>query len=316
MKRQLNKKNIIKMSLIIAALCVIYSIWDGYYNKYSFNFFGFIFTKEKTFIKENQRIHLIGMIHIAEQSLYDGIKERYGHYNKDSLITLAEGVSDDAHLITANFSYDDFSKIVNLSSQKDPEIFQNLINADGDTSLISKKEIESLNNLFTILGIATYDYLLLELKQNCEILHRINNNNISREEFSNIIKNQKLKDELNLLNKDPFQPCTTRNLNKFDIVKYKDFKYISNFNLQDDSEIVIKRNQFLIKKMNEQLSNKNLNHILIPWGAEHLPYIENYLKEQGFKEEKSNIYYAYNQFTMFSGLFNLYLVLEKANLIQ
>lgn len=111
---------------------------------YDAKFFSMNFARRTVLKKGNQRIHLIGMSHLAQDGFYQGIKSYLGKL--PNATTLMEGVTDKENLI-GDLGYKDLGSASGLTLQTETlteDTFPNPRNADLDVEDLSPETREIL----------------------------------------------------------------------------------------------------------------------------------------------------------------------------
>lgn len=210
-----------------------------------------IYLTEKEYVKNDQTIRLIGMIHIGKDTFYKDIGNSLSSKNA---IILAEGVSDKEHLMRDFSGSGKAADLLGLESQNTMSIEGELIDLD---TLENGDYMEDGAN---VPKIVRADIDSSELSPNTLLY------------LNNIGKH--IKDNSSLLNgMISFYQWSKENISP------EEEQTIF-------SEIVDKRNQVLFGYMKTAITK--YNDIIIPWGALHMPKIEAEVLDKGFVFKESH----------------------------
>jgi len=83
-----------------------------------------IYTSERTYHRDNQVVRLVAMMHIARKGFYQGLT---ASLPANRTVILAEGVTDQNHLLKNRFHYSRLARVVGLSSQETMHFDGNLL---------------------------------------------------------------------------------------------------------------------------------------------------------------------------------------------
>jgi hypothetical protein len=102
-----------------------------------------LWVAEREYIRDNQHLHLIGMVHIGRESAYPAL---FASIPVEGTLVLAEGVSDRTGVLAKGLPYDKVAGELNLSVQKDISTVSTLTvrNADVDLSTFSPSTLALL----------------------------------------------------------------------------------------------------------------------------------------------------------------------------
>lgn len=204
-----------------------------------------VFIQERLFEKEGRRVHLVGMMHVANSHFYDGIIERLPAKSKS--IVLLEGVSDRNNVLKGDLGMQRLGKLLGLKAQSDSTFTERAAEAleaeekgepstspvrylrsDRDISDFRVETIACLREVGALGSAHSWRELLLRMQNPQSPLHRDQNARIMMEDILN------------------------------------------------------GRNEFLFAKIEESLPA--YDNIIVPWGAMHMPYLSQRLLEKGFRE--------------------------------
>ncbi|MEO8205258.1 MAG: hypothetical protein ABI615_03700 [Chthoniobacterales bacterium] len=204
-----------------------------------------VFIQERLFERENQRVHLVGMMHVAESGFYDDILSSLPPSQKS--VVLLEGVTDENEIMKgSDLGMRRISKFLGINSQTDssftkraragleadPESTENdpiqYVRADRDISDFRPQTIACLREMSVLAASKTWGDFVKHFT-------------------------------------DPKSPIT----------READMQI-----LMDD--ILAGRNEYILAKIEESASG--YDNVVVPWGAMHMPYLEQKLREKGFHE--------------------------------
>ena len=219
-------------------------------NKYAFSLGLSFISRERTFVLGENKVVLLGMVHIARSKFYDSIEKAY---RGSDYLTLSEGVKDKNKLCPKKLDYGYLADLVNLAAQPKKMKLGRTINCDQDCSELPKKAIKRINIICNCIEI------------------------LKKPDLS------KLPKLLKQIKKISSHASTVAEPNR---------------------ELLDSRNKNLIKCIDKKLSKEK--NILIPWGAAHLPEIEDYLVKKGFKIKKTKHRVVVNYLPLILPLFMLF----------
>lgn len=221
-----------------------------------------IYMKEKIFQKNDKLIRLVGMIHIGEGDYFKSLTDSLS--DSDSIL-LAEGVSDEKHLIQNGFSTKGFAKLYGLSSQEDMSL-------NGD--LISPAQLVSSDFPQTGGGL-----------------------NIVRADVDVKSFSQDTIDFLNMAGEYIFREDSfAAGINEYNdwIQTNTSPALVANIT----SDIIDKRNKKVISLITPAL--EKYQTVIVPWGAMHMPAIETAVRDKGFSmvktTERQSIVFSFSRF--------------------
>ena len=204
-----------------------------------------IYLTEKEYVKENQTIRLVGMIHMGKDTFYKDVGNSLS--SKDAII-LAEGVSDRENLMRDFSGAGKAAEFLGLASQNtmrikgkfiDEDTFENSDHADEDTAFpkivradIDSSELSPRTRVY-LNNIGRYIKNNSSLLKGVSAFYRWSRDNISPEEEKAIF-----------------------------------------------NELIDKRNRVLFDYIKTAVAQ--YNYIIIPWGAMHMPQIEKEVIKKGF----------------------------------
>lgn len=222
-----------------------------------------IYMKEKIYRLEDKEIRLPGMIHIGNMDYFNDL---VNSISVQRTIILAEGVTDTDKLLSSNFSYKRIANRLGLTSQE---------NLQFNAVLIDSKEISSNT---TISDNA------------CHILRAdvdVNSFNPKTIGFLNMIGE-------NILNSESIDEGLRKYLSWFEKNHSPDFEQI----IMND--ILFSRNKEVINHMNAAIEHYDI--IIIPWGAIHMPEIEQAVYNRGFSLKETHQRISIDFKTVFSAI--------------
>ena len=204
-----------------------------------------IYMSERSYHLDEKVIRLAGMMHIGKEEYY---KDLARSMSSKGTIILAEGVTDQDGLLETQFNYGKLAEIIGLTSQEKMFIDGNLI------------ELEDLNEM---------------------------NRGVSETGKPDIVRAD--------IDLNQFNPQTVEFLNELGRSLFGDRPLIEglaeynlwiNENMTEESiagvmlDILDKRNEVVINSMLQTLTRYDT--IIIPWGAMHMPAIEEAVLDEGF----------------------------------
>ena len=201
---------------------------------------------EKVFTKDGRDVHLVGMMHIGDDSYYKGLQNRINAPPPDGgrRLVLTEGVSDRHKVIPADFAngktYGRWAKLLGVEAQK---------SFNNETSPTTPAALEVVSNPLVTWQAADIDV--------------------------SDLKPTHLKLLVKLL-----ELASSPDLTK---MMGADMGSITGAEIESlfKEGLIVTRNDALMKHYTELAPS--FQEIYIPWGAAHLPDIESRLLAQGYR---------------------------------
>jgi hypothetical protein len=202
--------------------------------------------EERVYSRSGKNIRLAGMIHIGDKGFYHDLADSV---SSGKTVILAEGVTDQDGLLTAQFGYDEVAETLGLTSQSEMKIAGRLVD-----------EAE-----LTQLGPADFETLEPHIIRADSDLNRFSPSTL---EFINMLgkhlfNNESLPEGLQAYDawaREHVTPETTEALM---------------------ADLLQSRNAVVISWLDRVLPLYDT--IVIPWGALHMPGIEAAILERGFR---------------------------------
>lgn len=213
-----------------------------------------LYMSERTYRLDNKTIRLTGMIHVGDQKFYDDMS---GTSSVGRTIILAEGVTDDKHLLTNRFGYSKMAGFLGLSSQEKMRLKGRLIeNADDVNSSRDKA------------GTAESDIVRADLD--------VSDFNKETVYFLNTIGK--------LINENSSFAATLMAINT-----WAEKELTPEMNRVIMADILHKRSNAVLTHLDKALAHYET--IIIPWGALHMSEIEDAVLKRGFvlSEKKARV---------------------------
>ena len=204
-----------------------------------------IYMSERSYHLDEKVIRLAGMMHIGKEDYYEDLAESM---SADGTIILVEGVTDHDKLLENQFNYSELAGVIGLSSQQNMHIDGNPVDLNHLDDLVQGTEGQGKPD------IASAD---IDLNQ----------------------FDSKTVDFLNQLGRTLFS-------GKPMVVGLAEYNAWINENMTPEriagvmTDILDKRNALVIDSLLRCLVRYDT--IIIPWGAMHMPAIEEAVLEQGF----------------------------------
>jgi len=209
-----------------------------------------IYMSERSYHRGEKVIRLAGMMHIGKEDYFEDIA---GSMSTGGTIILAEGVTDRDGLLKSQYNYNRLAGIVGLTSQEAMRIDANMVNLD------IMEEGEELPAKKTIPDLAQADIDLNRFEP-------------STVEFINVLGRT-------LLSERPLAET------------FLEYNAWVDANMTPDEmaavmhDIIDKRNRVIIDNLARTLPFYDT--VIIPWGAMHMPAIEDAVLEKGFRAGES-----------------------------
>ena len=144
----------IKIVVILSLMtCFIgisgYSFHQAFISRnYNVQIFTHHVVKQKTFIKNNKTVILLGMIHLGEESFYNKIRE---DFSGGKFLALTEGVSDQGNLVSSSMEYTGIAQLVGLKMQP-KDLFSREKKADLDVKDLDPNFIKKMEKFFALVN--------------------------------------------------------------------------------------------------------------------------------------------------------------------
>lgn len=201
-----------------------------------------LYLQERSYTRDDQTIHLVAMVHIGSREYYDELSDYLSNGNS---VVLAEGVTDRTQLIRNFPSYSKFANLIGLDTQHNMTLQGKFVEPEqmGDDADVSEEPV-----------IVRADVDSRELSEDTLTFIRhvgelLNNNQTFAEGL-------KAYTEWYSKNMTPEKEKAVMN------------------------EIIDDRNAVLLEHLDEAL--QHYETIVIPWGALHMPGLEEAILEKGF----------------------------------
>ncbi len=204
---------------------------------------------ERVYGKDNRTVRLAAMIHVGDRGYYD---ELAASIASARMIVLAEGVSDDEHLLRDRIDYSKVAALLGLTSQQDIPLKGRIIDPDEFASpRFAKRGGDKQSDLADILRA---DLDISDFKPSTVL-------------FLNNIGSQ-LKEDSSL-----FKSLTALN-------SWAEKNMTSELYETVMNDILHKRDKELIRHLDQALARYDT--VVIPWGALHMKEIEAEIQRRGF----------------------------------
>lgn len=208
-----------------------------------------LYLQERSYTRDDQTIHLVAMVHIGSREYYDEVSDYLSNGNS---VVLAEGVTDRTKLIRNFPSYSKFANLIGLDTQQNMTLQGRFVEPEqmGDNAEESDEPV-----------IVRADIDSRELSEDALTFIRhvgelLNDNQTFAEGFKTYTK------------------WYSRNMTP------EKEKAVMN-------EIVDGRNAVLLGHLDEAL--QHYDTIVIPWGALHMPGLEQAILKKGFTPGESTL---------------------------
>ena len=204
---------------------------------------------EKVYVRAEKEIRLAGMIHMGREDYYAELSDSF---NTGYTLLLAEGVSDEQGLLKDKFSYGKVAELLGLDSQEKLRFPGRLIEAES-LDLPLSAEVGTPDILRADIDLQNFDPRTIEVL-NAIGTYLLNSSSLS----SGYLE---------------FSQWAEQNINPE-----------TNQVLMDD--LVNKRNQAVLSYLPKGL--EKYRTLLIPWGALHMPGLEDAVRDRGFALQESH----------------------------
>lgn len=200
--------------------------------------------KERVFVKDGKTVHLVGMVHIADKTFYDAMWKRLEAPEGRHLV-LTEGVSDEQELLPESFrTGGTYAKMAKRLG---------LTPQDPEEPGANAAEREANDKAWKEIGVT---FMNADIDMSA----------LDREHLDTVVELLEMMDTDSLVELLVVKPY------EMDVVAVHD-AFIEG--------LLKQRNDHLMEVLAEQLPNADTIHI--PWGAAHLPDLEERLLAQGYE---------------------------------
>jgi len=207
---------------------------------------------ERTYVRGNRTIRLVGMIHIGNRKYYDEVA---APVSPGRSIVLAEGVTDDRKLIHNRIDYGKVAGVLGLVPQERLPFKGRLIDGEEFESLQPLPDAAGKLPVPASIDILRCDVDVSEFRQpTINLLNALGENMRAHDSF-------------------------VKELLAFNAWAKKNVTPETQKNFMDD--ILHRRNQVVIRHLDKAL--ERYDSVIIPWGALHLPEIEAEIMKRGFQ---------------------------------
>ncbi len=203
-----------------------------------------LYMKERTYRQGDKEIRLAAMIHLGQRDYYTDLKDSLPTH---SSLLLAEGVQDSENRLSGNFSYGKLAGALGLVSQENLRLPGELISPEQLRNP-DAGQLNQLNILAADIDLKEFDPRTIEVL-----------NTLAREV---------------LASDQPLRGYTRFN----SWVQQQMPADIDTIIMHD---LIDKRNAMVLGYLTEALAH--YDHIVIPWGALHMPGIEQRIRQLGFE---------------------------------
>jgi len=204
-----------------------------------------LYMKERTYTRENQQVRLTAMIHVGEKDYYRQFAESVAERRT---LVLLEGVSDESGLLKQRFDYGDLGSALGLATQQEMAFEARTIDLDElGTRAWSDEELNVPHQVRADVDLSSFDPLTVEF---LNVLGKVISSHGHFQE-----------------NYAAYERWMEGHMN--------DRLYETVL-----GDILDKRNTVLIDHLATAL--KHYDTVIVPWGAMHMPAIEDAVIAQGF----------------------------------
>lgn len=144
-------KKILVLGLIACFMAIsIISFYGAFISEeYNAQVFSHHIMKEKVFKKDGKEIHLLGMVHVAEDYFYSSIKK---DFSDEKFLVLIEGLKDEKNIMKNSIDYQLFASIAGLTQQpKGTAMFVRVKHADMDISELDPDFVAKMDKFFELV---------------------------------------------------------------------------------------------------------------------------------------------------------------------
>ena len=240
-------------NILLLPLVLVFSglaIADRYIGEHTAGFLRIspvgVYLVERSYHRDQKTIRLAGMMHIGKEDYY---RDLIGSMAQGGTIILTEGVTDRDHLLKNPFNYSKLARVIGLTSQQTMSFDGRLVDLDNLDKMRPQTDLTGRPDI----APADID------------LNRFDPDTI---EFLNVLGNtlfsgKPLEEAL-----AEYNAWVQANMTGKRVAKVM-------------ADILDKRNAVVIDRMLRSL--RFYDTIIIPWGAMHMPAIENAVISQGFR---------------------------------
>ncbi len=249
--------NLVAVPLVVALL--LFNAANAYLTEHTAGFMHLapdgLHMVERDYRRGNKTVRLVAMIHVGEKAYYDQLSDAAV---TGRTIVLAEGVTDDRHLLKNGLDYGKLAGVLGLSSQRKMQL---------KGRLIDEAELEEAGPATSDAGenAAEADILRADVDISSFRPPTIR----FLDEFGRQLKNN---------------PSVMKGLLAFNGWAEKNMTAKMYDTLMND--ILYNRNRVVIGHLKQAIARYDT--VVIPWGALHMPEIERAVRKQGFRLQQED----------------------------
>lgn len=201
--------------------------------------------EDRTYQRDDKIVRLTSMIHVGDQDYYDNFA---ASVDSGRTIILAEGVSDQDGVLTAQFNYESFANALGLSSQSKMALMGELIAAEDLDLPPAENDLSTPHILRADVDVRDFDPLTVE--------------------FLNVLGQEVLGEGDFTAGMVSYNEWVNQNMTQG---RYETLMF----------DVITRRNNTVINYLGKALNKYDV--IVIPWGALHMSGIEEGVTAQGFR---------------------------------
>lgn len=201
--------------------------------------------EEREFTRDGKQVRLVSMMHIGEKKFYERVHSSLPA--DSSAVVLLEGITDEYGLLRSRFSYARLATMLGLESQESSTL-QNAAPRPSTPTVAAPTTRKGIRYLHADADVSTFDPVTIQFINSLGV----------------VLGSETLEDAINALREMSRQFAAPG----------------SEQIVLDD--ILAKRNEHLLAEIDRNLKNAQI--VIVPWGAMHLPYVEEQLRKRGFTE--------------------------------
>jgi hypothetical protein len=114
-----------------------------------------VYSRERTYVRDDKTIHLIGMVHLADREFYEDVA---ASIPATGTIVLAEGISDETGLVAHAPRLESLASAIGLTAQGEVSLgaTRTFERADLDMADLSEEALDLFRTLGLVLGSRSY----------------------------------------------------------------------------------------------------------------------------------------------------------------
>jgi len=210
--------------------------------------------EERQFRKGDREIRLLGMMHIAKSGFYDDVATSLPASAR--AVVLLEGVTDRDSLLKGKFDYERLARLFGFTSQKESSFTKKAVEGLDETRTNKEAGRKSANIEYQIADVDLADF-----KPGTVRFMQVTGQMLSSTSWNEVF-------QIYSASRDELEKSSATALD----------------------DILNKRNKHLLGEIDKALEDHTT--VVVPWGAAHMPVIQEEIEKRGFVETKRSKHLA------------------------